>query len=191
MSAPARRLGPVPEPPDDHGLAALAEVAAAVADGEGIFEVARAAGRALEASLAVMDAGGAVLAVAARSPAEEKELVSVEPPGARQLRAGGAVVGQLRCRPHSRPPAEATLDLVCALLAAETERVRGPERASEEAVAEFLHALLERRLADREELLATAAGLGLRLDRGGSVIVGWFGDRAQSAGRSGHALSGR
>ena len=48
MPAPARRLGPVPDPPDDRDLAALAEVAAAVAGGEGIFEVVRSAGRALE-----------------------------------------------------------------------------------------------------------------------------------------------
>src|SRR5437763_5071982 len=171
MSAPARRLGPVPEPPDDHGLVALADVAAAVAGGEGIFEVARAAGRALDASVAVVDAQGAVLAVAARSPAEEKSLVSGELPGGRELRAGGVVVGELRCRPHSAPPAEAMLGLVCTLVAAETERVRGPERASEQAAAEFLHALMERRLANREELLGTAAALGLRLDRGGSVIV--------------------
>ena len=171
MPAPARRLGPVPDPPDDRDLVALADVAAAVAGGEGIFEVVRIAGRALEASLAVVDAQGAVLAVAARSPAEEKELLAGASTDTRELRVGGELAGELRVKPHSGPPADAVLDVVCALVAAEAERVRGPERASEQAVSDFLHALLERRLTDRDELLATATGIGLRLDGGGSVIV--------------------
>jgi sugar diacid utilization regulator len=171
MPDPARRLGPVPDPPDDHDLVALADVAAAVTAGEGIFEVVRAAGRALDASLAVVDAHGAVLAVAARSPAEEKALVAGDKTDVRELRVGGETVGELRCLSHSAPPADALLDVACALLAAEAERVRGPERASAQALSDFVHALLERRLDDRDELLASAAGLGLRLDAGGSVIV--------------------
>jgi len=171
MPAPARRLGPVPDPPDDRDLAALADVAAAVAGGEGIFEVVRSAGRALEASLAVIDAQGAVLAVAARSPAEEKELLAGDRTDVHELRVGGELAGELRYKPHSGRPADAVLDVVCALVAAEAERVRGPERASEQAVSDFVHALLERRVTDRDELLATAAGIGLRLAAGGSVIV--------------------
>jgi len=171
MPAPARRLGPVPDPPDDRDLIALADVAAAVAGGEGIFEVVRAAGRALDASLAVVDANGAVLAVSARSPAEEKALVAGETIDMRALGVGGDLFGELRFRPHSGPPADALLVVVCALVAAEAERVRGPERASAQAVSEFVHGLLERRVGDRDELLATASGLGLRLDAGGSVIV--------------------
>ena len=171
MPAPARRLGPVPDPPEDRDLVALAEVAAAVADGSGIFEVVRAAARTLDASLAVVDADGAVLAVAARSPREEAQLVSREIEDVRELRAGGEVVGELRCKAHAVPPADTTLDVICALLAAEAERVRGPERASEQATAGFLHALLERQLTGRDELLAAATEVGLRLEDGGSVLV--------------------
>jgi sugar diacid utilization regulator len=171
MPAPARRLGPVPDPPDDRDLVALADIAAAVAAGEGIFEVVRAAGRALDASLAIVDADGAVLAVTARSPAEENALVAGEGVDVRELSVGGDVVGELRSRPHSGTPAAALLEVAGALLAAEAERVRGPERASARAVSEFVHTLLERRLIDRDELLANAAGVGLRLDGGGSVVV--------------------
>src|SRR6476659_5103429 len=116
MPAPARRLGPVPDPPDDRDLAALADVAAAVAGGKGIFEVVRIAGRALEASLAVVDAQGAVLAVAARSPSEEKELVAGDIADARELRVGGELAGELRIKAHSGPPPDAVLDVVCALV---------------------------------------------------------------------------
>jgi sugar diacid utilization regulator len=171
MPAPARRLGAVPDPPDDHDLVALVGVAEAVASGAGIFEVVRAAGRALEASLAVIDSDGSVLAVTARSPGEEKELVGGDVPEARELRAGGEVVGVLRCKPLARPPSDAMLDVACALIAAEAERVRGPERASEQAVSEFLHAVLERRMTGRDDVVAAAAELGLRLDDGGSMIV--------------------
>jgi sugar diacid utilization regulator len=171
MPAPARRLGPVPDPPDDHDVVALANVAAAMAGGEGLFEVVRAAGRALDASLAVVDANGAVLAVSARSPAEEAALVAADKADVRELRVGGEPVGELRLRPHSGRPPDALLEVACALLAAEAERVRGPERASAQALAEFVHAVLERRVTDREELVATGAGIGLRLEAGGSVVV--------------------
>ena len=51
-------------------LAALDAITEAVESGAGLPEVVRAAARALDASLAVTDAAGATLAVAARSPAE-------------------------------------------------------------------------------------------------------------------------
>ena len=57
-------------------LAALDAITEAVESGAGLPEVVRAAARALEASLAVTDAWGATLAVAARSPAEERALLS-------------------------------------------------------------------------------------------------------------------
>ena len=57
-------------------LAALDAVTEAVESGAGLPEVVRAAARALDASLAVTDAWGATLAVAARSPAEERSLLA-------------------------------------------------------------------------------------------------------------------
>ncbi len=57
-------------------LAALDAITEAVESGAGLPEVVRAAARALEASVAVTDAWGATLAVAARSPAEERTLLS-------------------------------------------------------------------------------------------------------------------
>ena len=171
MPSPARRLGAVPAPPEDHDLLALADIAAAIASGAVIFDVVRAAGRALDASLALLDAEGSALAVAARSPAEEKALLAGGGADSYDLLVAGEHVGELRCKLHSGPPSPALLEVLRALIAAETERVRGPERASEQAAADFLHALLARRLADRDQLLAAAAALGLRLEGGGSVVV--------------------
>ncbi len=56
-------------------LEALDAITEAVESGAGLPEVVRAAARALEASLAVTDPWGATLAVAARSPAEERALL--------------------------------------------------------------------------------------------------------------------
>ena len=44
--------------------------------------------------------------------------------------------------------------------------MRAPERASEEALAGFLRAVLDRELTDREDILARAGELGLDLDEG-------------------------
>src|SRR5439155_27050215 len=57
-------------------VADLDAVTAAIESGAGLPEVVRAAARTLEASLAVTDAWGGTLAVAARSPAEERSLLS-------------------------------------------------------------------------------------------------------------------
>ena len=52
-------------------LDALADVSAAVESGAGLPEVARATGRALNASVAVVDSSSSVLAVACASPDDE------------------------------------------------------------------------------------------------------------------------
>ena len=49
------------------------------------------------------------------------------------------------------------------LIASEVERVRAPERASEEAAASFLRAVLARRIGDRDDLLARGKELGTDL----------------------------
>ncbi len=80
-------------------LAALEAVTEAVESGAGLPEVVRAAARALDASLAVADAWGATLAVAARSPAEERALLSQgRGVTSTPLRVGDTVVGTLHMR---------------------------------------------------------------------------------------------
>ena len=57
-------------------LVGLDAVTEAVESGAGLPEVVRAASRALDASLAVIDAAGATIAVAARSSADERSLLT-------------------------------------------------------------------------------------------------------------------
>ncbi len=56
-------------------LSALAQITDAVQAGAGLPEVLRAAERALDASLILIDRSASVLAVAARSPADERSLM--------------------------------------------------------------------------------------------------------------------
>ncbi len=159
--------------PADAGsdLAALDAITEAVESGAGLPEVVRAAGKALEASLAVSDAWGATLAVAARSPAEERALLSQgEGVSSIPLRVADAVVGTLHMRAKTAPSASMQRLLVT-MIASEVERVRAPERVSETAAADFLGALLRRELTDREELISQARALSLDLTDGASVIV--------------------
>jgi sugar diacid utilization regulator len=157
-------------------LRALEAITDAVAAGAGLPEVVRAAARALDASLVLIDRTSVVLAVAARSPAEERALLR-EAEGVErvELRVADAVVGQLRVRGRenaARPGVpSAMLRLVTTLIASEVERVRGPERASEEAAAAFLHAVLAREIRDRDDLVARGKELGIALERGGGVVV--------------------
>ncbi|MDX6642647.1 MAG: hypothetical protein QOD76_609 [Solirubrobacteraceae bacterium] len=177
MSTPARRLRasaptspPVAAPSAE--LTALEAVSAAVQAGAGLPEVVRAAGRALDSSLVLLDPLGAKLAVSVRSPADEQSLVAggsgVEDV---ELRFADEIVGRVLVRPHSEAASPAVLSLVKALVASEVERLRAPARASEQASAGFVHALLGREFADRAELIARGADVGLALEEGGSVVV--------------------
>jgi sugar diacid utilization regulator len=177
MSTPARRLretrATAQQAPDGPDLRALEDVSAAVEAGDGLPEVVRKAARALDASLLLSDPSGAVLAVAARSPADERSLAAggsgVE---LLELRMADELVGRLRMRSRSRSraPSPVVLSLVRTLIAGEVDRVRAPERASEEAAASFLHDLLSRD-ADPDELRRRADELGVDLDAGGSIVV--------------------
>jgi sugar diacid utilization regulator len=152
-------------------LAALDAITEAVESGAGLPEVVRAAAKALQASLAVTDAWGATLAVAARSPAEERSLLSRgKGVSSTPLRVADTVVGSLHMRAKTEPSASMRRLLVT-MIASEVERVRAPERVSETAAADFLHAVLRRELTGREELLARANGLSLDLEDGASMIV--------------------
>jgi sugar diacid utilization regulator len=166
---PSRARGETTSAPDLRALEAITE---AVAGGAGLPEIVRAAARALDASLVLIDRTSVVLAVAARSPAEERALLrDAEGVERVELRVADATVGQLRLRGREGSPDPALLRLVMTLVASEVERVRGPERASEAAAAEFLHAVLGREIADRDDLVARGKELGIALDRGGSVVV--------------------
>ncbi len=157
-------------------FAALDAITEAIESGAGLPEVVRAASKALEASLAVTDAWGATLAVAARSPAEERSLLSkgkgvISMP----LKLGDSVVGVLHMRvqddDRSQTPSASMERLLVTMIASEVERVRAPERVSETAAADFLRAVLRRDLVEREDLLARARELSLDLEDGASMIV--------------------
>ena len=150
--------------------AALDALAEAVESGAGLPETARRAAAALGASVALIDSRGAVLAVAAGSPAR----------GARAALEGGR-------RHHDRParrrrrwsascgsgprgdlPEPALLRMVTTLLALEVERTRAPERAGEAAVGSFVNAVLDGEIADRRDLIARGKELGVDLENGGA-----------------------
>jgi sugar diacid utilization regulator len=160
------------ETPDAVDLDALDAVSGAVAMGEGLPEVVRAASRALDASLVLTDRTGAVLAVAARSTADERTLMTDgrEDVETVELRVAGQAVGTLRMRRRAAI-APIVLRLVTTLLACEVERLRAPQRASQEATTAFLHAVLAGELADRAAVLARASDIGLDLEDGATVIV--------------------
>ncbi len=153
-------------------LTALAAITDAVEAGAGLPEILRAAARALDASLILIDRSASVLAVAARSPADERSLMrDGDGVATVELKVAEATVGKLRMRTREAGPDAALLRLVSTLIASEVERVRAPERASEEAASTFLREVLERRIGDREDLLARGRELGIDLSSGGSVVV--------------------
>jgi sugar diacid utilization regulator len=153
-------------------LGALSAISDAVESGLGLPEVVRAASRALDASLVLIDRSSAVLAVAARSPADERALMGdAAGVSSHELRVGDAVVGRLRLRGRSGEPDPALLRLVTTLIASEVERLRAPSRASEAAAAAFLSAVLRREVTDRGDIVARGAELGADLSGGGAVVV--------------------
>jgi sugar diacid utilization regulator len=159
----------VPTAPD---YAALDAITDAVESGAGLPEVVRAAARALDATLVLVDRGGAVLAVAARSPADERS-VSASGPGVEtvELRIADEPVGVLRMRLRNGDAAGGLVKLVATLVASEVERVRAPERASQEATAAFVHAVLDRSLAEPAEILDRAEAIGIDLEAGATLLV--------------------
>src|SRR4051794_29947822 len=147
----------------------FADVSEAVESGAGLPEVARAVSRALDASVAVVDASANVLAVACASPADERVVLSEGE--VLELRVADAYAGQLRYRVRGEEPPPTLLRLLGTLIAQEVERAKAPRRASEAAASAFLADLLERRATDRENIVARGNELGADLTGGGSVIV--------------------
>ena len=159
-------------PANSDFLSAFEDVSAAVESGAGLPEVTRAASRALSASVAIVDSASSVLAVACQSPDDERAVL--EGSGGSEmleLRVADSVVGQLRYRVNGSPPPPTLLRMVGTLIGLEVERSRAPERASEAAVGSFLADLIDRKVTDRENIVARAAELGCDMAHGGSVVV--------------------
>ena len=153
-------------------LEGIEEVSTAVEAGAGLPTVARAASRALDASVVVLDTASSVLAVACQSSEDERAVLAGEQgSGAVDLRVADEVVGQLRLRPWSESPEPALLRMVTTLIGLEVDRARAPGRATEAAVGDFLADLLGRTMTDRENIVARAAELGCDLREGAAVIV--------------------
>ncbi|MEA2169492.1 MAG: hypothetical protein QOF76_2792 [Solirubrobacteraceae bacterium] len=162
----------VPEPVTGYDLSSLQDVTEAVAAGSGLPEVVRAASRALDASLVLLDHTSAVLAVAARSTADERSLMAdAQGVETHELLINNEIVGRLRARARSEAAPEPFLKMVLTLIGSEVERLRAPERQSEVAQETFLRALLERTVTDRGDIIARASELGLDLSGGGAVVV--------------------
>ena len=152
-------------------LTGLDAVTEAVESGAGLPEVVRAASKALDASLAVTDAVGAAIAVAARSSADERSLLAGgEGVTSLPLRVADAVVGTLHMRARTEP-SPLVRRLLVTMIASEVERVRAPDLASETAAAELLRFALGGEPAAREDILARAREVSIELHDGASVIV--------------------
>ncbi|HEY3187936.1 MAG TPA: hypothetical protein VGJ70_10700, partial [Solirubrobacteraceae bacterium] len=90
---------PAQDAPAGLDLSALHAITDAVESGAGLPEVVRAAARVLDASLILIDRTGSVLAVAARSPADEASLQDASAGvTALELRVADEPVGTLRLR---------------------------------------------------------------------------------------------
>jgi sugar diacid utilization regulator len=153
-------------------LSALSAITDAVEAGAGLPEILRAAARALDASLILIDRSATVLAVAARSPADERSLMrDADDVTTIELKVAENTVGRLRMRSRERAPDGTLLRLVTTLIASEVERVRAPERASQEAAVSFQRAVLGHRIPDRDDLIARGKELGTDLSLGGGVLV--------------------
>jgi sugar diacid utilization regulator len=164
------------------GAGNLDALSEAVESGAGLPAVARAAARVLDASVALIERSGAVLAVAGASPDQEQKLLDG---GDRvttvELRVADAAVGELRYRAKATPD-PAIARMVTTLLALELERSRAPEWESEEVAGVFVSAVLAREVTDRGDIVARAAELGTDLEKGAGVIVVRAAPRAAQTG---------
>ncbi len=160
-------------------LDALSE---AVESGAGLPAVARAAARVLDASVALIERSGAVLAVAGASPDQEAKLLAGgERVTTVELRVADSAVGELRYRAKAAPD-PAIARMVTTLLALELERSRAPDWQSEEVAGVFVAAVFARKVTDRGDILARAHELGAELEQGAGAIVLRAAPRAAQTG---------
>ena len=179
MSATSKKENTPTRQTDQATLEALSE---AVESGAGLPAVARAAARVLDASVALIERSGAVLAVAGASPdQEEKLLAGGEQVTTLELRVADNAVGELRYRAKATPD-PTIARMVTTLLALELERSRAPDWQSEEVAGVFVTAVLAREVTDRGDILARAAELGADLEKGAGAIVLRAAPRAAQTG---------
>ena len=163
--------------------ATLEALSGAIESGAGLPAVARAAAKALGASVALIDRSSAVLAVAASSSAEEGKLLRGRTGvDSAELRVADTVVGELRYRARGEAPLRRVTRMVSTLLALEVERARAPEWASDEAASAFVRAVLAREVTDRGDIVARAAELGADVERGAGVVVARATPRSAQSG---------
>jgi len=155
------------------GEGVLDAVALAVESGAGLPAIARAAAKALGASLALVDRSAAVIAVAAASPSDEQSLLAGgDGVQGLELRVAEEAVGQMLYRGRDgSEPEPATVRILATVLALELERSRSLEWASEEAVGDFVRAVLGREVSGREDITARASELGADLGEGVGVVI--------------------
>ena len=163
---------------------AVEELSVAIESGAGLPAVSRAAARALDASVALIDRSSAVLAVAAASPDEESKLLAGgEAVNVLDLRVADEPVGELRWRPRgAEEPGPAMLRMVATLLGLELERSRSPEWASEEAAGDFIRSLMDRTVTDRGDIAARAEELGADFSAGAGVLMARAAPHAPQSG---------
>ncbi len=164
---------------------AFEQLSAAIESGAGLPAVARAAGKVLEASVALIDRSSSVLAVAAASPDEESKLLAGgDAVNVLELKVADSAVGELRWRPleSGEEPGPALLRMVATLIGLELERSRSPEWASEEAASAFVHDLLDRSVTARGDIAARAAELGADFSGGAGVLIARAVPRAAQSG---------
>ncbi len=167
----------------DASASSLAELSEAVESGAGLPAVARAAARVLGASVAVIDRSSSVLAVASASSGEEEKLLAGgEGVESAELRVADSVVGELRYRTRDAAPDAVIARTVSTLLALEVERARSPEWESDRLAADFVEAVLSRRVTDRGDLLARATELGAELEAGAGVVMARAAPHSAQAG---------
>ncbi|GBD45518.1 Purine catabolism regulatory protein [bacterium HR41] len=179
MSGPAAR----------DGLAGLAAVSEMIEAGAGLSAVARAASRALGASLLVADERGAPLVVASASSAEERALRAAREEVERVvLRVADRAVGELRLRYRRQPAAPEIVRAIAALIALEVERGAAPDAASERSARQLVAALasgdehgVERALGALEVDLAGGATVLLLRARPPSAETGDWRERLRRA----------
>ena len=179
MSATAKGQKKAANKPEVGTLDALSE---AVEAGAGLPAIARAASRVLDASVALIDRSGAVLAVAGASPDQEQKLLAAgDGVSTTELRVADSVVGELRHRAKAEPD-PTIARMVTTLLALELERARSPEWESEEVASAFVDAVLARNVTDRGDIVARAAELGADLEKGAGLNLAMRTLRSFAAG---------